>query len=64
MVDLNRREKHNLELIARAAELPIEEVTDVYIIERTQLQQVARIQTYVPLIAEKHARDRIKHRHH
>lgn len=63
-MELNDRERHNLELMARAAELPLEEVTDVYIVERTQLEQVARIHTYVPLIAEKHARDKIKHRGH
>lgn len=63
-MELNDKERHNLELIANATSLSVEEVTDVYIVERTQLEQVARIRIYIPLIAEKHARDRIKHRQH
>jgi hypothetical protein len=63
-MDLNDKERRNLELIADAAQMTLDEVADVYIVERTQLQQVARIPTYVPLIAEKHARDIIKHRQH
>lgn len=61
-MDINDREKHNLELIARAAELSLEEVTDMYVIERAQLEEVARIKAFIPLIAEKHARDKIKQR--
>ena len=63
-MDINDKERRNLELIANAAQIPLDEVADVYIVERTHLQQVARIQTYVSLIAEKHARDTIKHRQH
>ena len=53
--DLASRQ-HAIELLARATDMPLELVHEVYNIEHAKLDQTARIKTYVPVLIYRHVK--------
>ncbi|HVY22584.1 MAG TPA: DUF3562 domain-containing protein [Steroidobacteraceae bacterium] len=58
----NGTDKHLLamESLARETSVPIEEVESLYQIERAELEMVARITIFVPLLTAKHVRRKLQ----
>jgi hypothetical protein len=50
----------NIEALAREESAPIDEVTALYTIEHAKLDAVARIKTFVPVIANRRVRSRLR----
>jgi hypothetical protein len=50
----------NIEALAREVSAPIDEVTALYTIEHAKLDAVARIKTFVPVIANRRVRSRLR----
>lgn len=49
-----------VEAIARETELPVEQVEALYRIERSELEQVARITTFVPVLTSRRVRMKLR----
>lgn len=62
-MQLTDREKHTVERLAQETHVSPHEAQEVYIVERTQLELVARIKAFVPLIAERNAKARLRKGH-
>ena len=52
-----------IEALAREVSAPIEEVTALYTIEHAKLDAVAKIKTFVPVIANRRVRSRLREEH-
>ena len=53
--DLNSRQEQ-IEQLARATDMPLDLVHEVYNIEHAKLDQTARIKTYVPVLIYRHVK--------
>jgi len=49
-----------IESLAEESELPVEQVAEMYRVECAQLELVARIKTYVPVIASRRVRIQLR----
>lgn len=58
--NLDRKDRATVEAIARDEGMPIEQVSEIYLIECMQLEQVARVKTFVPVIASRRTRNRLR----
>lgn len=54
------RQRQAVEMLARETDTPIEIVEEMYVIESTKLDCVARIKTYVPLLASRQVKMRLR----
>jgi hypothetical protein len=58
--NLNTKDQATIEAISRDEGMPIEQVSEIYRIECMQLEKVARIKTFVSVIASKRTRSRLR----
>lgn len=56
------RERRAIEMLARESDVPFETVEQIYVVESAKLECVARIQTYVPVLATRRVRMRLRAR--
>lgn len=49
-----------IEALAREVSVPIDEVAELYSIEHAKLDAVAKIKTFVPVIANRRVRSRLR----
>lgn len=56
------RERRAIEMLARESDVPFETVEEIYIVESAKLECVARIQTYVPVLAARRVKMRLRSR--
>lgn len=61
---LNDKERQHLSLLADDVGVDMEELESIYIVEYERLQRVARVDVYLPLLAERNVRERIKKDRH
>ena len=64
ITELNGAERQSLETLARETDVPLIEVAHLYKVERTQLEGGATITTYIPVVAARKVRIKLKDRHH
>jgi hypothetical protein len=48
--------EHEIELLARETDMPVELVHEIYTIEHAKLERAARIKTYVPVLIRRHVK--------
>lgn len=61
---LNDKERQHLSLLADDIGVDMDELENIYIVEYERLQRVARVDVYLPLLAERNVRERIKKDRH
>jgi len=52
-----------IEAIARETALPVEKVQALYHVERADLELVARIKTFIPVLTHRRVRMKLRHLH-
>lgn len=62
--ELTGAERQSLEAIAREEHVPLIEVAQLYKVERAQLEDGATIETYIPVIAHRNVRIKVRRLHH
>jgi len=50
-----------IESLAREMEMPADVVKDIYVIEHSKLERVARIKTFVPVLASRRVKRLLSH---
>jgi hypothetical protein len=50
------KEQHAIEMLARETATSVDKAEEVYVVERAKLELVARIKTYVPVLAARRAK--------
>lgn len=58
--NLNAKDRATIEAIARDENMPIEQVTEIYRIECLHLEEVARVKIFVPVIASRRTRNKLR----
>jgi len=56
-------EESEIESLARQTDTPVEIVHRIYDLERTRLDQVARIKTYVPVLVHRRVKELLQAQH-
>jgi hypothetical protein len=49
--------QHEIELLARETEMPLDIVQEIYFCEHAKLDQAARIKTYVPVLVRRQVKE-------
>jgi hypothetical protein len=62
--ELSGAERNSLEALARETDVPLIEVASLYKVERAFLQDDATISTYIPVVAVRKVRIKLKRLHH
>lgn len=57
------RQRHLVEMLARETEAPIDTVEQMYAVESAKLECVARIKTYVPVLATRRVKMQLRSGH-
>ncbi len=60
ITELSGAERLTIEAISRDADIPVIEVAKLYKVERMQLEGEAKIRSYVPVIASRQVRIKLK----
>jgi hypothetical protein len=64
MIDItkktNDKDLIHIEAIARDSALPVEQVEALYLLERADLELVARIKTYIPVLTTRRVRQKLR----
>ena len=67
MIDTTKSANNNdsifIEAIARDNALPVEKVEALYHVERADLELVARITTFIPVLTDRRVRMKLRHLH-
>jgi hypothetical protein len=58
--DLNVKDVAMIEAISRDEGMPFDQVSEIYRIECAQLEEVARVKTFVSVIASRRTRNRLR----
>jgi hypothetical protein len=61
MPELNGAERYTVETLARETDVPVIEVANLYKVERRQLEDGATIKSYIPVVAARRVRLKLKH---
>lgn len=64
ITELNGAERLSIEAISKDVDLPVIEVAHLYKVERAHLEGDAKIPTFIPVIASRNVRIKLKNRHH
>ncbi len=62
--ELSSAERLSVEAISKDVDVPLVVVADLYKVERAHLEGDAKIPTFIPVIASRKVRIRLKHQHH
>ncbi|MGC3981862.1 MAG: DUF3562 domain-containing protein [Steroidobacteraceae bacterium] len=62
--ELNGAERLSLEALAREVDVPLIEVAHLYKVERASLEDGASVAVFIPVIASRQVRIKLKRHHH
>lgn len=63
IAELSGAEWMSIEAISKDIDLPVVEIAHLYKIERASIQDGAKIKTYIPVIASRNVRIKLKQHH-